>query len=237
VGREGEPAWELSAGTPTLLLKMVFPIACRIGSRRLRVIRFNCPLCGKVLKVADENAGSVVVCPRCQEPSLARAGDAPRAAPDREEGSNGQRARCADEPPGLLASMSFPIQCVVAAVAAAGILPLVMLVLLPLLHFRASVQETFGGWALILTPCALVILLVILYGQGTACPCCRRWWARTKVETEFVDRELFDKEGVPFAKSVYRTTYQCDGCQHRWSLTQAEEYREPPRACRKQHRC
>jgi hypothetical protein len=72
-----------------------------------------------------------------------------------------------------------------------------------------------------------VLLLVILYGQATACPHCRKWWARTKVVSDFADREVFDKLGVPFARSLYRTTYQCAACRHRWSVIQADEYRAP----------
>jgi hypothetical protein len=198
------------------------------------VIRFNCPLCGKVLKVAEEKAGTVVVCPRCEEPSLARPADSPRASPESEGSASREKAAHTDEPPGLISAMSLPMRCVAALAACAGILPLLLLLLSPLLSSHASIQGTIGPWAVILIPCSLVILLVILYGQGTACPCCKKWWSRTTHETEFVERELFDKDGVLFAKSLYRTTYQCAGCRHRWSVTQAEEYREPTRACRKQ---
>jgi DNA replicative helicase MCM subunit Mcm2 (Cdc46/Mcm family) len=51
-----------------------------------------------------------------------------------------------------------------------------------------------------------------------------------------VDREVFDKRGVLFAKSLYRTTYQCAACRHRWSVMQADEYREPTRRCEKPQR-
>jgi hypothetical protein len=132
--------------------------------------------------------------------------------------------------------MSRGIQCAVALVAGVGAFTLLLPVLSPLLLSRESVPETIVPWAVILAPCSLVILLAILYGQGTACPCCRKWWVRAEVETEFVDREVFDKGGVLSAKSLYRTTYQCAACRHRWSVMQADEYREPPRRCQKQHR-
>ena len=113
-------------------------------------------------------------------------------------------------------------------------------VLLPLLSgllpFHGGVIRATSSWSVVLGSCSVVILLVILYGQGTACPGCRKWWERTKVESEFVDREVFDKRGVLFAKSLYRTTYQCAACRHRWSMMHADEFREPTRRHQKQHR-
>jgi hypothetical protein len=123
----------------------------------------------------------------------------------------------------------------VVLVAGVGAFSLLLALLSPLLPFRESVSGTTGPWAVILVPCCVVCVLVILYGQGTACPCCRKWWARTTVGSEFVDREVFDKDGVLVAKALYRTTYQCDGCRHRWSETQADEYRQPIRRSQ-QHR-
>jgi hypothetical protein len=108
--------------------------------------------------------------------------------------------------------------------------------LLPLFLAYESFSRTVEPWVVVLAPCSMLILLLILYGHGTACPRCRKWWARTKVESEFVDREVFDKGGVSFAKSLYRTTYQCAACRHRWSAMQADEYREPARQCQKPYR-
>jgi transcription elongation factor Elf1 len=201
--------------------------------RRLGVIRFNCPLCGKVLKVAEEKVGKVVVCPRCEERSVAPAGASSRASADRDEGSNRMEVRHLDSPPGLFSGMSRGMRCAVALVAGVGAFGLLLPFLSLLFPFHASASGTTASWAVILAPCTVVIVLVVLYGQWTACPRCRKWWARTKVETEFVDREVFDKGGVPFAKSLYRTIYQCPACRHKWSVMQADEYREPTRQSRK----
>lgn len=202
-------------------------MACR--PRRSGVIRFKCPLCGKVLKVAEEKAGSVVVCPRCEERSVAPAGAVTGASAGSDEGSSRQDARHLDGPGGLLWGMSALVQCAVVLTACVGAGSVLLPLLSGLLPFPADVTRAISPWSVVLGSCSVVILLVILYGQGTACPCCRKWWARTKVGTEFVDREVFDKGGVPFAKSLYRTTYQCAACRQRWSVMQADEYREPAR--------
>jgi hypothetical protein len=192
------------------------------------VIRFNCPLCGKVLKVPAEKASRVVVCPRCDERSVAPAAADPHAGTDRDEVLSRQVARHPDETPGMFPGTSPPMRrYVVAVLAGVGVFLMLLPLLWPFLSSRQSDSASSPPWVVILAPCSMVILLAILYGHLTACPRCRKWWARTKVETEFVDREFFDRGGVPFAKSVYRTTYQCDACRHRWSVMQADEYRKP----------
>jgi hypothetical protein len=113
--------------------------------------------------------------------------------------------------------------------------------LLPLLSLVLPTGNGPSGsivppWAVIAAPCSVVVFLVLLYGKATACPRCRKWWVRTKVGSEFVDREVFDRRGVPFAKSLYRTIYQCDSCRHRWSVVQADEYREPTQRFEKAQR-
>lgn len=200
------------------------------------MIRFKCPLCGKVLKVGEEKAGSAVVCPRCEERSVAPVGAGVGASAGCDEGSSRQDAWHPDWLGGLFSGMSPLVQCVVAVVACVGACSILLPLLSGLLPFHGGVIRATSSWSVVLGSCSVVILLVILYGQGTACPCCRKWWAQTKVGTEFVDREVFDKEGVPFGKSLYRTTYQCAACQHRWSVTEADESREPTQRCQKQHR-
>jgi hypothetical protein len=48
-----------------------------------------------------------------------------------------------------------------------------------------------------------------------------------------MDREVFDKGGVSFARATYRTTYECTVCRHRWTADHTDEYkdfiREKPR--------
>jgi hypothetical protein len=84
-------------------------------------------------------------------------------------------------------------------------------------------------WAPLLLPVALLALLAGLHGYATSCPACGRWWARAREQTEFVDREVFDKDGVLVGRSVYRTTYGCRSCGHSWSVSYAEESPEPER--------
>jgi hypothetical protein len=192
------------------------------------VIRFKCPLCGKVLKAAVEKAGRVVVCPRCDERSVVPASAGLRTGAAEDVGEGRPLARRAEGPSGVVAGMSRPMQWGVAVAASLGVCAL----LVPLLSLLWPSGDGPSGsivppWAVIAAPCSVAALLVLLYGKATACPRCRKWWARTKVGSEFVDREVFDKRGVPFAKSLYRTIYQCDVCHQRWSVVQADEYREP----------
>jgi hypothetical protein len=191
------------------------------------MIRFSCPLCAKVLKVADEKAGRVMVCSRCQERCVVPTGTDPRDSADGYVQATRQPSRPPDESHGLFSRMSRGMWCIVVLVVGVAIMSMLFPLLAAWFAADESVPRTLAPWAVILAPCSVVILLVILYGEGTACPRCRKWWARTKVESEFVDREVFDRNGVPFARSLYRTTYQCAACRHRWSVTQADEYRQP----------
>jgi hypothetical protein len=126
--------------------------------------------------------------------------------------------------------------CAVVLVAGVGVFPLLLALLGALLPLRAGEPGAAVSWAKVLTPCSVVALLTILYGQGSACPSCRKWWARTTAGTELVDRQVCDEGEVPVARSLYRTTYQCAACRHRWSVTQADEYRQQARPWLKQHR-
>jgi hypothetical protein len=123
----------------------------------------------------------------------------------------------------------------VALLVGTGSFNLLLPLLLPLLS-RESDSGATVPWASVLAFCSLVLLLIILYGQATACPRCRKWWARTNGASEFVDQEIINKKGVPFAKALYRTTYECAACLHRWSVMQADEYREPGYTWEKPHK-
>jgi hypothetical protein len=79
---------------------------------------------------------------------------------------------------------------------------------------------------MLLVPSCIVLLLVILHGHATGCPSCGRWWARRRIKDEFVEREVFDRGGVLFARAIYRTSYECRSCRHGWSKTFMEEYKE-----------
>jgi DNA-directed RNA polymerase subunit RPC12/RpoP len=184
------------------------------------MIRFRCPQCGKSLKVSEEKAGRSLACPRCGEPCVASA-DASTPV-----GDAGPPAAVESEPaPGLFASMSGRVRW--AALVAAGVaaLGLLMMIVLPLVPGVGAAPS----WALPVTLCSFLLLAAILYGHGTGCPACGRWWSRIRVETEFVGREVLDNAEVPLGRSQYRTTYSCGGCSHRWTVMETEEYRAPVR--------
>jgi hypothetical protein len=192
------------------------------------VIRFNCPLCSKGFRATDDKAGRVVVCPRCKEQCVVPEGGDPLAGLDEYVHATRQPSGPKDDSRELYSGMSRGI--LFAAFLAAGVA--LVCLLLPLLSPSASSDgagRALVSWAPILAPGAVLLFLVILYGQATACPRCRKWWVRTNVGSEFLDREVVDRGGVPCSRSLYRTTYQCNACGHRWSFKQAEEYRQPIR--------
>jgi DNA-directed RNA polymerase subunit RPC12/RpoP len=169
------------------------------------MIRFDCPLCGKVLKSAEDQAGRAVACPRCGERCLVPAG------------GNAEPAEFPAEPdeapgllPSLLSGLSSPARCALGLLAVAVVLGLALALLHPLL---AAVPA-----------CSFVVACVILHGRSTGCPSCRKWWSRAMVGTEFLDREVFERGGSTFARSRSRTTYACGDCGHRWSEDEEEEF-------------
>jgi DNA-directed RNA polymerase subunit RPC12/RpoP len=185
------------------------------------MIRFPCPLCGKMLKVTEDKAGKPVVCPRCDERCVVPAESSTPVDEGSAEPARRFQAADLDEAPGLFWSMPGGLRWAVISVAAAGVLGLLLAVLSPLLFGGGATSHL----ALVTALCSFVLLCVILHGHGTGCPGCRKWWSRTRVSTEFVDREVFDKGGVPFARSVYKTTYACTDCGRRWSVTDTEEFK------------
>ena len=120
--------------------------------------------------------------------------------------------------------------------AGVGVLSLVLAVVAPSVPALAAGADAAKLGAMLLVPASALVLLVVLYGHGTSCPSCGQWWARRVAETEFVDRQLFDKGGVPFARSTYRTTYECTSCRHRWSAASTDEYKEMVRPDRPRQR-
>jgi hypothetical protein len=192
------------------------------------MIRFHCPLCDKTLKAPEQKAGATVLCPRCKErcvvPLTADGSDG-RAA---ESGAWGRSAAHAhgDEAPPLFPAMTRGGRWVVGVAAGAAVLSLLLAVTVPFVPVLAAAADAARSAAMILTPCCTVAVLAVLYGAATGCPSCNRWWTRRPAEKEFVDREVFEKDGEPFARSIYRTNYECTACRHRWSATSADEYKE-----------
>ena len=199
------------------------------------MIRFRCQHCGKTLKASGAKAGASFVCPRCKERSAAPAGasdDAfdPWAGPEessrRAQDPERAVALYGGQTPSLFSRMSPRFRGAVALVAGAGVVSLVLAVVAPLSPSLAHLAESAASVAMLLVPSSAILVLVLLHAHGTGCPACGRWWARTKVETEFVEREVIDKGGIPFARSTYRTIYECPRCQHRWSVAFTDEYKE-----------
>jgi hypothetical protein len=125
--------------------------------------------------------------------------------------------------------MSNRLRWAVALVAGAGAVSLLLAFLSPLL----PVAETAAYWAVPSAVFFTVLLLTLLHGHATGCPACGRWWSRAEIEERSLGREVFAKGGVPFERLLSQTTYHCCGCGHRWSVTKAEEYRDPA-SCRPQ---
>jgi phage FluMu protein Com len=189
------------------------------------MIRFRCPHCEKSLKVSEGKAGAAVVCPRCQERSEVPT-DATMTSDEEQTPVSSAwdqtRVDQGDESPPFFSGMSQGLRWTIAALAGVSIFSLLLAILASWVPALASATSV----ATILVPLAVVALLVILYGHGTSCPACRKWWAKSRVGTELVDREVFDKEGITVGRSTYRTTYACDSCRHRWSETFTDEYKK-----------
>lgn len=192
------------------------------------MIRFHCLHCDKTLKVPETKVGTTILCPRCKERSVVPTGALGEqiSCEGQSEKLSRKAARHEDQALSLFAGMSLGLRWGVALVATVGVLGFVLAVVAPMVPALAQVSDGAAQWATVVVPSSVVVLLVILYGHGTGCLSCGKWWTRTKVEKEFVDRETFAKDGVPFARSTYRTTYECSACGHRWWATSTDEYKD-----------
>src|SRR5262249_10198345 len=121
---------------------------------------------------------------------------------------------------GIVQGMSQRVRWAVGPVAAVGTLSL----LLPVV---GGLPEAMAPWALPVTIGSLILLLAILHGHATGCPACGRWCSTTEIEKGLVDREVFDKDGFPVGRSASRSTYQCGGCGHRWSVMENDKDQKP----------
>jgi len=194
------------------------------------MIRFRCSHCDKTLKVPDDKAGATIVCPRCARFSVAPAETAMAGPEEQHQHHQAVGGAVAhqhdDEAPSLFSGMTQGMRWAVALVAGVGVLSLLLVIVPSLVPALAAVGDVATSWAIPLVPCSVVVLLVILYGHGTSCPACGKWWARCESESKFVDRERFDKDGVRFARSIYRIGYICNCCRHKWSATRTDEYKD-----------
>jgi len=182
------------------------------------VIRFCCP-CGEPIQVPVEQAGKPVVCPLCGARLFA-----PPASTDAERDEAAQPSGRAREPS---RGMSRRVRWAVALVAGAAAVSLLLASLSRFLPVPPGVAEA-ADWAMPLAAFFIVLLLAFLHGHATGCPACGQWWSRAEVVGRSVGRKVFVSEGVPLGK-LPRTTYQCGGCGHRWSVMDREEFRESAR--------
>jgi DNA-directed RNA polymerase subunit RPC12/RpoP len=182
------------------------------------MLHFRCAGCNKSLKVPETRAGKKVTCPRCHVPTMAPdAKPRPSLTPD-------QPVEIPDAPPGFFASMSTGLYVAVVLAAVVGAFGL--------LAFLAGMLDWttwFTPYGLVVAVCSVVALLVMLYGHGTGCPACGAWWSRILVSTEVAEREVFHRDGATFGRSMTRTQFRCNSCDHNWTVTDAEEYPEPER--------
>jgi DNA-directed RNA polymerase subunit RPC12/RpoP len=194
------------------------------------MIRFHCPLCDKTLKAPDERAGAAIVCPQCNERSVVPAESSatgPAGRPPKTETLGRAAAHWhGDQALSLFSGMGPGARWAVGLAACVGLLSLLLAIMVPSVPAARPATDAAMLGAMILVPSSAIVLFAVLYGHGTGCPSCGQWWARRLVEKEFVDREVYDKGGVPFAKSTYRTTYECTSCRHRWSAASSDEYKE-----------
>jgi hypothetical protein len=178
--------------------------------------RFFCPVCVKQLKVPEGKAGKTIICPRCNEPVVVPA-EAGQAAPE----ALAEAPAPGEPSPWLLATIGPRLWCALAAVTSVALFSVGLALLAP-----ARLADLATPAAMVLVPSSFVLILFLLHGHATGCPLCGKWWTRRQVETEFVDRRPFQKNGVPYARSTYRTCYACSSCEHRWSVTRTEEYKD-----------
>jgi len=122
--------------------------------------------------------------------------------------------------------MSLGVRVVLGLVVSVGALTLLLAVVGPLVPPLNGAGEAAQYGAVPLVSLSVIGSLAILYGHGTSCPECGKWWARKEARKEFVEREEFEKNGVPFARSIYRIGYACESCGHGWSVTSSEEFKK-----------
>jgi hypothetical protein len=179
------------------------------------MIHFRCPVCRHTLKVSRKQAGSASECPRCGETVPVPAYDAgesvaiPRPA--------------AAQFTGLFLEPS-QWRWLAIGVAIVAILSLLLAVLASVLHSSGSVAGTAREVAMVATPLCLLILFLLLYGRGTSCPTCGRWWARIEGATESLGREEFEKGDTLWVRARRRISYSCQHCRHAWWEAYSDEY-------------
>jgi uncharacterized CHY-type Zn-finger protein len=94
--------------------------------------------------------------------------------------------------------------------------------------------------ALVIAACAALFAgLAVLYGHGTRCPSCRRWYARKDGGNELIDSAIYDRsdaaeepdrlaaggERRPVVKVLtYHHKHHCTYCGHQWVTTSVDRF-------------
>src|SRR5262249_49143774 len=159
-------------------------------------------------RATEANAGRPVTCPGCGERCVAGESDGPGTGAGGGPAQPSRRSD-ADQAPGFLAGMSVRMRWGVALLAGAAPLGLVLGGLRSVLPSGAGVSDATAGVTMVVGLSSFALLFTVLYGQGTGCPSCGRWWSRTKYGTDLADQEVMDRRGVSVVKSLLRTTYVC----------------------------
>jgi hypothetical protein len=193
------------------------------------MIRFNCRECGKKFKVSDEGAGKRFSCSRCGHLVTATPGDdSSGSALPAVGGRHGELAGAGPLGVGgvaeVFAGTSRGLRWAVILLLGLCAVSLLLAILSRIVPAEDGFFGAAASWSDPLFLGSAVVLMAIIYGQATSCPSCHRWWAREKVDSEFVDRTVVEREGAPVMRSIYRNVYECRSCRHRWSLTDADEY-------------
>lgn len=187
------------------------------------MFRFPCPYCGKTMKASEEQVGTVTYCGKCQEevrvPSVPREKRQPAGADVISEDALGYRA--------VVQGMSPRVRGVLAVLAGAALVSLLAHGVSLLLSDDSAVRAFLRAWALPAFFLCLAAILVVLYGHGTSCPSCHRWWAKDRKDRTILDEEEFDRDGVVFKRVAYQVKYQCKSCEHCWYSSFTEEYKKP----------
>ncbi len=223
-------------------------------------ISVKCPGCGRDMQFSPDELSRTFECTRCKHRFVPFPPPAATASPSTPFDSLGEGTEPATEPgeqqddpeTGPLVETGWTARDrqivitigAVVAICAFAILGVGVLIATPNSSDRAEGQTNgtvFGlvcfGWCMLLI--AIVLSSVIAGAWGSACPRCRRWWARTSGASELIGEKPtwktvtrtirhYDRRGqsagrseygeqVPAVERTYRNNYSCKHCGHRWT--------------------
>jgi transcription elongation factor Elf1 len=210
------------------------------------VVRFPCPHCGNNLKASVDRAGRVITCPDCGQRTPIPSADTPRAATETTQLAPPSRPiePAAEDEGRVMEFFSGMSRGTVLALLGTVALGVVCLVLLGKVGAGTAEQPAGiqGHLFVIAAFLSLLACLGILYGHGTRCPHCGRWYARRDTGKETADSEVRQKDG-PALKGfrrdeeppaddrkavlrvvVYHHKHRCAYCGHQWVTVSTDEF-------------